>query len=77
MYCRFLSVGIAEHLLADFIPSPRDRARARKVLAATAEMIAKAHDVLDGQVDEKVRDAEAEALKTLGGSSTSSPASSA
>ena len=69
--------------LADFTPSPRDRARARKVIETTWAMIDKAQDVLDARA-EKELPAAVEALLTemaemsaLGSSSTSSPDSSA
>jgi len=62
--------------IADFIPNPRDRARARKVIEATWTMIDRAQDVLDGRVDADLEKGMAEALATLGGGSTSLPASS-
>jgi len=69
--------------LADFTPSPRDRARARKVIETTWAMIDKAQDVLDAKA-EKELPAAVEALLTEmaemsapGNSSTSSPDSSA
>jgi hypothetical protein len=69
--------------LADFTPSPRDRARARKVIETTWAMIEKAQDVLDARL-EKELPAAAEALLTEmaemsapGSSSTSLPDSSA
>jgi len=65
--------------LADFTPSPRDRARARKVIATTWAMIDKAQDVLDARA-EKDLPAAVEALtalsKSLGSSFGSSPDSS-
>ena len=62
--------------IADFFPSPRDRARAHKVLAITETYVGKAQDVLDRRVDGELVEAMDEALATLGRSSTSSPASS-
>ena len=73
--------------LADFTPSPRDRARARKVIEATWTLIDRAQDVMDGQADAamaKAADAAMRALSgpppvpgsALGSSSGSSPASS-
>jgi hypothetical protein len=73
--------------LADFTPSPRDRARARKVLAATWRMIDKAQDVLDTKAERDLPKALDAALLAVGeppggesnrGSSSGSlPASSA
>jgi hypothetical protein len=63
--------------LADFTPSPRDRARARKVIATTWAMIEKAQDVLDAKAEKELPAAVESALSALGNSSTSSPASSA
>jgi len=71
--------------LADFTPSPRDRARARKVIDATWKLIDRAQDVLDAKADVELdRAAEAAllALSEVGGSapgslSGNSPASSA
>jgi hypothetical protein len=37
--------------LADLTPSPRDRARARKVMEATWRLIDRAQDVLDAKAD--------------------------
>lgn len=62
--------------IADFIPSPRDRARARKVIAAIWKMIDRAQDLLDAKAEKDLPAAAAALLKTLGESSTSSPASS-
>ena len=63
--------------LADFTPSPRDRARARKVIATTWAMIEKAQDVLDAKAEKELPAAVESALSALGNSSTSSPDSSA
>jgi len=70
--------------LADFTPSPRDRARARKVIDATWKLIDKAQDVLDARADAELDRAAEAALQALSGaegsalgsSSGSSPASS-
>ena len=65
--------------LADFTPSPRDRARARKVIATTWAMIEKAQDVLDARAEKELPAAVETLLaemSALGSSSTSSPASS-
>jgi hypothetical protein len=65
--------------LADFTPSPRDRARARKVIATTWAMIEKAQDVLDAKAEKELPAAVETLLaemSALGNSSTSSPASS-
>jgi len=62
--------------LADFTPSPRDRARARKVIDATWKLIDKAQDVLDARADAELDRAAEAALSALGSSSGSSPASS-
>jgi hypothetical protein len=65
--------------LADFTPSPRDRARARKVIATTWAMIDKAQDVLDAKAEKELPAAVETLLaemSALGSSSTSSPASS-
>jgi len=66
--------------LADFTPSPRDRARARKVIAATWELIDRAQDVLDGRIDATMAEAADAAIAAMtatpGGGSTSSPAAS-
>ena len=69
--------------LADFTPSPRDRARARKVIDATWKLIDRAQDVLDARADAELdRAAEAALLalsgaegSALGSSSGNSPAS--
>jgi len=66
--------------LADFTPSPRDRARARKVIATTWAMIDKAQDVLDARAEKELPAAVETLLaemSALGSSSTSSPDSSA
>ena len=63
--------------LADFTPSPRDRARARKVIDATWNLIDRAQDLLDAKADKELPAAADALLTTLGGSSTNSPASSA
>jgi len=62
--------------LADFTPSPRDRARARKVIDATWKLIDRAQDVLDARADAELDRAAEAALSALGSSSGSSPASS-
>jgi len=69
--------------LADFTPSPRDRARARKVIDATWKLIDRAQDVLDARADAELDRAAEAALLALGAetsargnSSGSSPASS-
>jgi len=62
--------------LADFTPSPRDRARARRVIDATWTMIDKAQDLLDAKAEAELPAAIEEVLKTLGASSTNSPGSS-
>jgi len=62
--------------LADFTPSPRDRARARKVIDATWKLIDRAQDVLDAKADGELARASDAALSALGGSSGNSPASS-
>ena len=73
--------------LADFTPSPRDRARARKVIDATWRLIDRAQDVLDAKADAELAKAADAALEALGAvgeqgesnrgnSSGSSPASS-
>ena len=66
--------------LADFTPSPRDRARAKKVIEATWTLIDRAQDLLDAKA-EKQLPAACEALlaemSDLGNSSTNSPDSSA
>ena len=66
--------------LADFTPSPRDRARARKVIATTWAMIDKAQDVLDARAEKELPAAVETLLaemSALGSSSTSLPDSSA
>jgi len=71
--------------LADFTPSPRDRARARKVIDATWRLIDRAQDVLDARAEAELDRAAEAALSALsraegsalGSSSGSSPASSA
>ena len=61
--------------IADFFPSPRDRARAHKVLAITERYMGKAQDILDQRVDGGELEKHMEsALSSLGSSSTSSPA---
>ena len=62
--------------LADFTPSPRDRARARKVIEATWKLIDRAQDVLDAKADGEIERAAEAALSALGSSSGNSPASS-
>jgi hypothetical protein len=72
--------------LADFTPSPRDRARARKVIDATWKLIDRAQDLLDAKAEKELPAAVETALNALavseqgepnrGSSSTSSPASS-
>jgi len=63
--------------LADFTPSPRDRARARKVIEATWKLIDRAQDLLDAKAEKELPAAIEAAMSVLGSSSTSSPASSA
>ncbi|HUX17167.1 MAG TPA: hypothetical protein VMW52_11890 [Phycisphaerae bacterium] len=58
--------------LADFIPSPRDRARAKRILAATDQVIEATQGLLDAAADRAI-----EAAATAGSSSSSSPASAA
>jgi len=62
--------------LADFTPSPRDRARARKVIEATWNLIDRAQDLLDAKAEKELPAAIEAAMSVLGNSSTSSPASS-
>ena len=62
--------------LADFTPSPRDRARAKRVIEATWKLIDRAQDVLDARADAQMEKAAEVALSALGSSSGSSPASS-
>jgi len=62
--------------LADFTPSPRDRARARKVIDATWKLIDRAQDVLDARADAELERAAEAALSALGNSSGNLPASS-
>ena len=62
--------------LADFTPSPRDRARARKVIDATWKLIDRAQDLLDAKAEKELPAAIEAAMSVLGSSSTSSPASS-
>jgi len=52
--------------LADFTPSPRDRARARKVIDATWNLIDRAQDVLDAKADVELAKAADAALAALG-----------
>jgi hypothetical protein len=63
--------------LADFTPSPRDRARAKRVIAATWTLIDRAQDVLDARAAKELPAAADAALSALGNSSGNSPASSA
>ena len=62
--------------LADFTPSPRDRARARKVIDATWKLIDRAQDLLDAKAEKELPAAIEAAMSVLGSSSTNSPASS-
>ena len=70
--------------LADFTPSPRDRARARKVIDATWTVIDRAQDLLDARAEKELSAATTAALDAMkaasanipGDSSTSSPDSS-
>ena len=62
--------------LADFTPSPRDRARAKKVIEATWKLIDRAQDLLDAKAAREIPAAVEAALSALGNSSTNSPASS-
>jgi len=57
--------------LADFTPSPRDRARARKVIDATWKLIDRAQDVLDARADAELAKAADAALEALGAVSES------
>ena len=53
--------------IVDFSPSPRDRARARRVLDKATEMIDRAQDVLDARTtDEKLEAEMASAIEALG-----------
>ncbi len=52
--------------LADFTPSPRDRARARKVIDATWKLIDRTQDVLDARADAELAKAADAALEALG-----------
>jgi peptide subunit release factor RF-3 len=61
--------------LTDFTPSPRDRARAKRVVEATWTLLDKAQDVLDLQATRNL-DAAASRLSTYGSSSGSSPGTS-
>jgi len=65
--------------LADFYPSPRDRARARKVLGILSESMERAHDVMDRMVSDGTvkRQIDAVIESTLGSTSTAAPGSSA
>jgi len=68
--------------LADFTPSPRDRARARKVIETTWKMIDRVQDVLDARAEKELPAAmdallaEMAEMSALGSSSTSLPDSS-
>ena len=70
--------------LADFTPSPRDRARAKRVIDATWKLIDRAQDLLDAKADAELDRAAEVALlalsevegSALGSSSGNSPASS-
>ncbi len=65
--------------LADFFPSPRDRARAHRILQGVERMIERAQDVMDQKVEggELERILEAEMAAICGGTSINSPAPSA
>jgi len=62
--------------LADFTPSPRDRARARKVIDATWKLIDRAQDVLDARADGELERAAEAALSALSGAGGPAPGSS-
>ena len=62
--------------LADFTPSPRDRARARKVIEATWRLIDRAQDVLDAKADAELDRAAEAALLALSGAEGSAPGNS-
>ena len=71
--------------LADFTPSPRDRARARKVIQATWTVIDRAQDLMDAKVEKELpaavekflaEMAEMTEMSAPGSSSTNSPDSS-
>jgi len=66
--------------IADFFPSPRDRARAHKVLAITEKFLDRAQDILDRRVEGgELEGAMEDALSALGAHgkpSTNSPAPS-
>jgi len=62
--------------LTDFIPNPRDRTRARKVIAGAWELIDAAQDVLDRQAETGLAKVMETLTETPGDSSTSSPAES-
>ena len=64
--------------LVDFFPSPRDRARAKRVLATFWTLIDKAQDLLDRRADPAVLESQMDqVLKKLEDSFTTSPESSA
>jgi len=63
--------------IVDFFPSPRERARAKKVLAITNAMVDQAQTILDRRVESgEIEQTMQEAIdKTLGSGSISSPES--
>ncbi|HRQ73796.1 MAG TPA: hypothetical protein PLU35_12280 [Phycisphaerales bacterium] len=64
--------------LVSFCPSPRDRANLGRVLKATREVMDKARDIVEARLDSgELEEAAEEALRTLGTSSGSAPASPA
>jgi ribosome biogenesis protein Tsr3 len=62
--------------LTSFTPSPRDRARAQKVIDATWRMIDKVQDMLDAKAERDLPAAIQAVTSALGSLSTSSPDSS-
>jgi hypothetical protein len=63
--------------LADFSPSPRDRANLQRVLAATWQAIETAQDLVQKRLDGgELERVVAQALASVGGSSPSAPESS-
>ena len=64
--------------LVSFCPSPRDRANLGRVLKATREVMDRARDIVEARLDSgELEEAAEEALRTLGTSSGSAPASPA
>jgi hypothetical protein len=62
--------------LADFTPSPRDRARARKVMAATWNLIDRTQDVLDAKAEKELPAVAEAVVAALAGGGGSAPGSS-